>query len=97
MTAQPTAALVLTVPEFYADAGFLSWLSQGDAKCTTYRGGEPDDWAEVVVLVDPGLAGEGSASDMPEWCWDAVLAACRECFCPRAGVPHILVNLRNAN
>jgi hypothetical protein len=77
MDAQLCRGLVLNVPEFFADAGFRRWLENDVPKFTWHRGGEVDEWSDVVVLVDPGLTGEGSDSDMPASIWDRIIDLCR--------------------
>ncbi len=94
-THSKAAALVLDAPEFFQDPGFLAWLASDHGHSTNYRAGRPVAGAEVLVLVDPGLAGEGSASDMPDWCWAVVLDTCRAAYAPQSGANHILVHLRN--
>lgn len=32
---------------------------------TWHQGGAPQEWSDVMVLVDPSLNGEGTDSDMP--------------------------------
>jgi hypothetical protein len=56
------------VPELFRNAEFLQWLETSKAMTMHQRGtGIPhwDDWADVVIFVDPSLSGEGSDSDMP--------------------------------
>lgn len=56
------------VPELFRNAEFLHWLETSNALTMHQRGtGLPhwDDWADVVIFVDPSLSGEGSDSDMP--------------------------------
>ena len=58
----------LFVPELFRNAEFLHWLETSKALTMHQRGtGIPnwDDWADVVIFVDPSLSGEGSDSDMP--------------------------------
>lgn len=58
----------LFVPDLYRNAEFLHWLETSKALTMHQRGtGLPhwDDWADVVIFVDPSLSGEGSDSDMP--------------------------------
>lgn len=90
-----TAALVLDVPEFFADPEFVKWLNNSEPKFTWHQGGEPGDYSDVVVAVDPTLTGEGSDSDtMPEHIWDQIIEVCRKEFSPGPG-DHILVWLKN--
>lgn len=77
MDAQLCRGLVLNVPEFFADAGFRCWLENDASKFTWHRGGEIDEWSDVVVLIDPGLTGEGSDADMPAPMWDRIIDLCR--------------------
>jgi len=78
MQAYPSRGLVLNVPEFFADPAFRRWVDADRPKFTWHRGGEIDEWSDVVVLVDPVLNGEGSDSDMPAQFWDCIVAACRQ-------------------
>lgn len=58
----------LFVPELFRNPEFLHWLETSKALTMHQRGsGIPhyDDWADVVIFVDPSLSGEGSDSDMP--------------------------------
>lgn len=86
--------LALHVPQFYKDPAFLGWLNNGQAKFTWHQGGEPGEYSDVVVLVDPTLNGEGTDSDMPEEIWNQILTACRKNVSP-GGDYHIMVRLIN--
>jgi hypothetical protein len=77
MDAQPCLGLVLNAPEFFADPAFLRWLESDRLKFTWHRPGNVGEWPDVVVLVDPGLGGEGSDSDMPGPIWSHIVEACR--------------------
>lgn len=90
----PTLALTVIAPHFFKDEGFITWLNNGEQKFTWHSGGQPDDWSDVIVSVDPGLGGEGSDSDMPKHLWSEVMDVCRQHFSPSQG-PHILVRLVN--
>lgn len=70
--------IVINAPEFFADPAFRAWLANGQPKFTWHTGGAVDEYSDVVVLVDPGLSGEGSDSDMPEAIWGRIVAACRK-------------------
>lgn len=88
--------LVLNVPEFFADPAFQRWLENDAPKFTWHRGGPVNEWSDVIVLVDPGLAGEGSDSDMPAALWDQIVDACRRHLgVSRGGSTHYMVRLTN--
>ncbi|MDD5191478.1 MAG: hypothetical protein PHE50_10655 [Dehalococcoidales bacterium] len=88
------ASLIINAPEFFLDPGFVAWLNNGEAKITMHQGGEPGEYSDVVVLVDPSLNGEGSDSDMPENIWNQIIDACRQNFKPRGGY-HLIIWIRN--
>lgn len=94
-----TAGLRLTInaPEFFRDPAFVAWLNDGASKFTIHRGGEPGEWSDVIVLVDPSLSGEGSDSDMPAHIWEAIVDTCRAHAPSFPGllVTHIAVHLTN--
>ncbi|WP_278984217.1 hypothetical protein [Sphingobium yanoikuyae] len=92
---QVARALVLNAPEIFADAAFLRWLEAPAAKFSWHRGGQPDEWSDVIVLVDPSLTGEGSDSDMPQHIWDRIVALCEANLPREPGMPHIMVRLTN--
>ena len=93
-------ALVVNTPEFFADPEFVAWLNNGSAKFTWHQGGEPGEYSDVIVSIDPGLSGEGSDSDMPEHIWNQIVEAVKQYYASRR-VPglsrgnHILVRLTN--
>lgn len=95
MKVQHCSSLVINAPQFFQDPEFRAWLNNSDAKFTWHRGGVPGDWSDVVVLVDPGLGGEGADSDMPEHIWTQIVDACKAAFAPARNVPHIMVRLTN--
>ncbi|RZS84219.1 hypothetical protein [Pigmentiphaga kullae] len=95
MNVEISPALVINAPEFFADPDFQSWLNNSDRKFTWHRNGAPDEWSDTVVMVDPGLTGAGSDSDMPEAIWDQIVSTCRLHIAPRRGVPHVMVRLTN--
>lgn len=88
-------AMVVNVPDIFADTTFLRWLLAPAAKFSWHRGGRADEWSDVIVLVDPSLNGEGSDSDMPLHIWDRIVALCRENLPRETGMPHIMVRLTN--
>lgn len=93
MKIEQGVSLRISAPEFFKDPEFIKWLNNGDRKFTWHDTGEPDEWSDVVVAVDPSLTGEGSDSDMPEAIWNQIVQACRDHYKDRAitnGV-HILV------
>ncbi len=77
MDVQRCRSLVINAPEFFVDPAFREWLTNDQPKFTWYKNGEIDEWSDVIVLVDPGLNGEGSDSDMPEYIWNYIVDACR--------------------
>lgn len=91
--------LVINAPEFFQDPEFKQWLiTQAKPIMTWHQKGDPyiGEWADTVVLVDPGLTGEGAEKDeMPEHIWNAIVATCRKCFKPERNAPHIMVRLTN--
>lgn len=95
MEAQPCCGLVLNVPEFFADADFLRWLETDLPKFTWHRNGQVSEWSDVVVLVDPGLSGEGSDADMPPAIWDQIVDMCRMHLGCGGMQSHFMVRLTN--
>ena len=63
------AGVKLAVPELFADPGFQAYVNNSPVMTWHDKKGpiEPDDWADVVVFVDPSLGGDGSDSGMPYW------------------------------
>lgn len=90
-------SLRMDVPEFYKDPAFVAWLNNGVPKFSWHKGGTPNEWSDVVVLVDPSLSGEGTDSDMPKQFWDQIVQACRAAYGPvLVGTEeHITVRLTN--
>lgn len=89
-------SLLINAPDIFSDAGFRQWLADGRPKFTWHKGGEPDEWSDVIVLIDPSLTGEGSDSDMPPYIWDRIIEKCRaQCGGGGSGEPHIMVRLTN--
>lgn len=90
-------SLTINAPGFFRDAEFIGWLNNGQPKFTWHQCHSPNEWSDVVVLVDPGLTGEGSDSDMPEHIWTKIVDACRTHL--KGQVPrlshHIMVRLTN--
>jgi hypothetical protein len=90
-------ALTINVPQFFADPAFVAWLNNDEPKFTWHKkGDQPNDYSDVVVMVDPSLNGEGTDSDMPEHIWEQIVDACKVQFggLPR-GEDHIMVRLVN--
>lgn len=72
------ASLRINAPEFFKDAGFIDWLNNGARKFTWHETGHhPEEWSDVIVMVDPGFTGEGSDSDMPAHIWNQIVEICR--------------------
>jgi hypothetical protein len=95
MKVQQSQSLLLNAPHFFEDEAFRAWLNSDARKFTWHNGGTPDEWSDTVVLVDPGLSGEGADSDMPEHIWDQIISICRSNFQPTRNAPHIMVRLTN--
>jgi len=95
MKIETSPALVVNAPHFFQDEAFRAWLNNGDKKFTYHQGGTPDEWSDTIVLVDPGLTGEGGDSDMPEHIWGQIISICRSNFAPTRGSHHIMVRLTN--
>jgi hypothetical protein len=96
MDAHRCRGLVINAPQFFADPAFRAWLADSRPKFTWHQGGEPDEWSDVIVLVDPGLSGEGSDSDMPESIWDNIVEACRTRLgAAPSATHHYMVRLTN--
>lgn len=76
MDASPCRGLVINAPDIFTDPAFQAWLTDDRPKFTWHRDGPVGEYSDVVVLVDPGLTGEGSDSDMPEHIWDRIINAC---------------------
>lgn len=88
-------SMVINCPWVFKEPAFKAWLNNGQPKMTWYGGGDPNEWSDVVVLVDPGLGGEGVDSDMPEEIWEWIVSCCREHLRPKAGTHHVMVRLTN--
>lgn len=99
MKVNATNALTINAPEVFEDAEFQAWLNNSERKFTWHQGGTPDEWSDVVVLVDPGLTGDGPDSNMPEHIWDNLVEICRQHFKPARGVAsdHIMIRLTNVD
>lgn len=90
MKSSITKALRISAPEVFSNAKFVEWLN-GDGRAATWHdGGVPNEYSDVMVLVDPSLNGEGSDSDMPDDVWDMIVDECRKAFSPSNGF-HIVV------
>ncbi|MBD1300165.1 hypothetical protein [Pseudomonas aeruginosa] len=59
----------LSVPELFADPDFVDYVNASNVMSWHDKKGPigPDDWADVVVFVDPSLSGEGTDSEIPYW------------------------------
>lgn len=93
--------LVLNMPDAFENNEFRHWLNaaaagSGAPVMTWHRGGCPGEWSDVVVLVDPGLSGEGTATEMPKAIWEAIVRAVRRAQLPRSK-EHVMVRLTNLN
>ncbi len=87
--------LVINAPHWFRDEAFRNWLNSDEPKFTWHQGGEPTEWSDVVVLVDPGLGGEGTeAGTMPQGIWEGILQVCRKHLVPSRGA-HVMVRLTN--
>lgn len=74
------ASVRINAPTFFADAEFAQWLNKKEPKFTWHKGGTPDEYSDVVVLVEPSFSGEGSDSDMPEHIWNQIVGICKRKF-----------------
>lgn len=98
MEVRRVTGLVINAPEFFRDQEFMSWLNAQETIMSWHKKGQSaaDEWSDTVVLVDPGLSGEGAGSDMPERIWDLIVQSCKD-----AGLTdqreHIPVRLTNIN
>ena len=93
---QPGRSLLINAPDIFRDPAFRQWLGTAQPKFTWHRGGEPDEWSDVIILVDPGLSGEGSDSDMPAHIWRRIVDACRAHLGSDHGcAPHYMARLTN--
>lgn len=90
-------SLLINAPGFFQDAEFIGWLNNGQRKFTWHQGHSPDEWSDVVVLVDPGLTGAGSDTEMPEHIWEQIVDACRTHLKGQVSrfSQHIMVRLTN--
>lgn len=89
-------SLRIDAPKIFRDPDFVAWLNSSKRKFTWHQGGEPDEYSDVVVLVDPSLTGEGSDDDMPEHIWLQIVEACRANVGQQAPMSeHITVRLTN--
>lgn len=63
------AGIKLSVPELFRDSDFQDYVNNTNVMTWHDKKGpiQEDDWADVVVFVDPSMTGEGSNSDMPYW------------------------------
>lgn len=88
--------MLINAPEFFRDSAFQQWLNNPSPKFTWHHNGDPDEWSDVVVLVDPSLSGEGSDSDMPEHIWCRIVEECRlHLGSGLGGSDHYMVRLTN--
>lgn len=87
-------ALVINAPDVFKDPNFIAWLNNGSPKFTWHKGGQPNEWSDVVVLVDPSLNGDGADSDMPEPIWRRIVNECKKHFMV-GQTNYIMVRLTN--
>lgn len=80
MQTRPVTGLVINVPDWFNDPAMVAWLNDPETRVMSWhqQGTPPDEWSDTIVLVDPGLSGEGTDSDMPAHLWDAIVQACRD-------------------
>lgn len=86
-------ALAINAPALFADAEFKQWINNGNPKFTWHKSGDPGEYSDVVILIDPSLSGEGSDDDMPGW--NAVVDAVRAYVGARKLDGHVVVRLTN--
>lgn len=91
------SSLVLNVPAWFREEGFVEWLNDPNNNVMTWHQAprRPNEWSDVVVLVDPQINGEGSNSDMPAKYWDQIVGSCRDAglVMEEAHIPVRLVNV----
>lgn len=96
MEDQIAQGLLINRPDWFQDAGFVRYLNSPQAM-TWHNGGlSPDEFADVVVLVDPGCSGEGPDADaIPSAIWNEIVSLCRDRLGARCDVPHYAVRITN--
>ena len=85
MTSEPRKALKINCPELFRDPAFRGWLngSEPTSPIATWHtpGHTPGEYSDVFMTVEvpDDIEGgtEGSDSDMPDHCWDRLVAHCR--------------------
>ena len=89
--------LSINAPEWFRQADFLEWLDTPNSRLFTWheKGSSPDEFSDVIVLVDSSLSGEGSEEgSMPSQYWDTIISLCKSNFHASHGF-HILVRITN--
>lgn len=92
-----TDCLVINAPALFRRADFRAWLTDTAAPKFTWHPAhraEPDQYSDVVVLVEPCLNGEGDQQGaMPGW--DALVEHLRSLTLPLRHEAHLMVRLTN--
>lgn len=96
-----TVGLVVNAPELFARPDFMAWLNKSTNRVLSYhpKGETPDEYSDVVVLVDSSY--EGDSSDMPEDIWTQICDLAYQTYCdgheslPPRITSHITVRLTN--
>ena len=98
-----TIGLVVNAPELFARPDFMAWLNDPSKRILSYhpKGKSPDEYSDVVVLVDGNY--EGDSSHMPDDIWTAICKIAYDTYCggddvlPPSIHSHITVRLTNLN
>ena len=71
------SCMKLNFPELYQDEKFMTWLTgrHHSAIATWHEGEGANEFSDIFIWYDHG---EGSDSDMPEHCWDALRKVAKE-------------------
>ncbi len=97
VSSEVAPGLVIEAPHWFDEPDFLAHLAtREDNIATGYQGGPCTEFADVFVLVDGWLNGEGSDSTMPHW--DDVMLEVKKHFRPFRNInsPYILVQIKSA-
>jgi hypothetical protein len=90
------SGLTINRPAWFQDEGFVRYLNSQRTMTWHNSGMAPDEWSDVVVLVDPSCSGEGPDSDeIPSEIWREIVDTCRQRLGVNSNVPHYLVRITN--
>ena len=89
--------LTLNVPDWFEDPQFSEWLNSESVLLFSWhtKGAAPTEYSDTVVTLEPSCSGEGSASDMPERFWNAIVAICEAQLGKNNSSFHYFVRLTN--